>query len=117
MAIEVFDNPRPERDYTIEIVQPEFTSVCPQTGHPDFGTLTIRYVPEASCLELRSLKLYLQEYRNKGIYYEAAINAILDDLVAACAPRRMELTGAFTARGGISTTVTARHNSDSQSGA
>ena len=111
MSIEVFDNPRPERDYTIEIVQPEFTSVCPKTGHPDFGTLTIRYVPDATCIELRSLKLYLQEYRDKGIYYEAATNAILDDLVAACAPRWMELTGAFTARGGISTTVTASHKS------
>ena len=111
MSIEVFDNPRPERDYTIEIVQPEFTSVCPKTGHPDFGTLTIRYVPDATCIELKSLKLYLQEYRDKGIYYEAATNAILDDLVAACAPRWMELTGAFTARGGISTTVTASHKS------
>lgn len=111
MSIEVFDNPRPERDYTIEIVQPEFTSVCPKTGHPDFGTLTIRYVPDATCLELKSLKLYLQKYRDKGIYYEAATNAILDDLVAACAPRWMELTGAFTARGGISTTVTASHKS------
>jgi len=111
MSIEVFDNPRPERDYTIEIVQPEFTSVCPKTGHPDFGTLTIRYVPDATCLELKSLKLYLQKYRDKGIYDEAATNAILDDLVAACAPRWMELTGAFTARGGISTTVTASHKS------
>jgi len=111
MSIEVFDNPRPERDYTIEIVQPEFTSVCPKTGHPDFGTLTIRYVPDATCIELKSLKLYLQGYRDKGIYYEAATNAILDDLVAACAPRWMELTGAFTARGGISTTVTASHKS------
>ena len=111
MSIEVFDNPRPERDYTIEIVQPEFTSVCPKTGQPDFGTLTIRYVPDAACIELKSLKLYLQEYRNKGIYYEAATNAILDDLVAACSPRWMELTGAFTARGGISTTVTASHKS------
>jgi len=107
--LETFDNPRPERDYEIEIRCPEFTSVCPKTGQPDFGTLTIRYVPEAACLELKSLKLYLFEYRNRGIFYEAAVNAILDDLVAAVAPRSMELVGDFTARGGITTKVTATH--------
>jgi len=105
---ETFDNPRPERDYEIVIRCPEFTSVCPKTGQPDFGTITIRYVPDKSCIELKSLKLYLFGYRNEGIFYEAAVNRILDDLVAACAPRRMEVEGAFTARGGIRTTVVAR---------
>ncbi len=107
--LETFPNPRPERDYEIKIVCPEFTSVCPKTGLPDFGTLTIRYVPEQACIELKSLKYYLIEYRNEGIFYEAAVNRILDDLVEACGPRRMELEGAFTARGGITTTVTAVH--------
>ena len=107
--VETFPNPRPERDYTIEIDCPEFTSVCPKTGLPDFGTITIRYVPDELCIELKSLKYYLLEYRNEGIFYEAATNRILDDLVAACAPRRMEVVGAFTARGGISTTVRAVH--------
>ena len=105
--LETFDNPRPERDYEIEIECPEFTSVCPKTGLPDFGTLTIRYIPDGQCIELKSLKYYLLEYRNQGVFYEAAVNKILDDLVGACAPRFMELEGAFTARGGITTTVTA----------
>ena len=110
--LETFENPRPERDYDIEIVNPEFTSVCPKTGLPDYGTLTIRYVPDQACIELKSLKYYLLEYRNQGIFYEAAINKILDDLVAACRPRFMELEGAFTARGGITTTVTAAFDSE-----
>ncbi len=107
--LETFPNPRPDRDYEIEIVCPEFTSVCPNTGLPDFGTLTIRYVPDQSCIELKSLKYYLVGYRDEGIFYEAAVNKILDDLVEACGPRRMKLEGAFTARGGITTTVTALH--------
>jgi 7-cyano-7-deazaguanine reductase len=107
-VLETFDNPRPERDYEIVIRCPEFTSVCPKTGLPDFGSITIRYVPDRACVELKSLKLYLIEYRNRGIFYEAAVNAILDDLVKACRPRRMEVEGAFTARGGITTTVVAR---------
>ena len=107
--LETFDNPRTERDYTIEIRCPEFTSVCPKTGLPDFGTVTIRYVPDASCVELKSLKLYLLEYRNRGIFHEAATNEILDDLVEVLAPRSMEVTGAFRARGGITTTVVVRH--------
>lgn len=107
--LETFPNPRPERDYTIEIDCPEFTSVCPKTGLPDFGTITIRYVPDELCVELKSLKYYLLEYRHEGIFYEAATNRILDDLVAACSPRRMEVVGAFTARGGITTTVRAVH--------
>lgn len=105
--LETFPNPRPERDYEIRIRCPEFTSVCPKTGQPDFGEIQIDYTPEASCLELKALKFYLQSYRNQGIFYEAATNRILDDLVAACQPRRMRVTGAFTARGGITTTVVA----------
>jgi len=106
-ALEIFPNPRPERDYEIDIRCPEFTSVCPKTGMPDFGEIRIHYVPDKACIELKSLKYYLHEYRNRGIFYEAATNQILDDLVAACAPRRMTVTGAFTARGGITTTVVA----------
>ena len=109
-ALETFPNPRPERDYEITIDCPEFTSMCPKTGLPDFGTITIRYVPDAACIELKSLKYYLLDYRNQGIFYEAATNKILDDLVAACQPRRMTVTGAFTARGGITTTVVAVHD-------
>lgn len=105
--LETFPNPRPERDYEIRIRCPEFTSVCPKTGQPDFGEILIDYTPDASCLELKALKFYLQSYRNQGIFYEAATNRILDDLVAACQPRRMRVTGAFTARGGITTTVVA----------
>lgn len=105
--LETFPNPRPERDYEIRIRCPEFTSVCPKTGQPDFGEILIDYTPEASCLELKALKFYLQSYRNQGIFYEAATNRILDDLVGACQPRRMRVTGAFTARGGITTTVVA----------
>jgi len=110
-VLETFDNPQPGRDYTIEIVCPEFTSVCPKTGQPDFGTLTFTYVPEAKCVELKSLKLYLQQYRNEGIFYEAATNRILDDLVAVVQPRRMTLAASFTPRGGITTTVTATYGS------
>ena len=105
--IETFPNPRPEREYEIAIECPEFTSMCPKTGLPDFGTIRIHYVPAAKCLELKALKYYLLEFRNKGIFYEAVTNQILDDLVAACAPRRMTVTGDFTARGGITTKVTA----------
>ena len=106
-VLETFDNQFPERDYTIEIVAPEFTSVCPKTGQPDFGTLTFTYTPDRKCVELKSLKLYLQQFRNEGIFYEHATNRILDDLVAALSPRRMKIVAAFTPRGGITTTVTA----------
>lgn len=106
-TLDTFPNPRPERDYGIEIRCPEFTSMCPKTGLPDFGEISIFYVPDATCIELKSLKYYLLNYRNQGIFYEAATNRILDDLVAACQPRRMRVTGAFTARGGITTTVMA----------
>jgi 7-cyano-7-deazaguanine reductase len=105
--LETFDNQYPQRDYTIEIVCPEFTSVCPKTGQPDFGTLTFIYTPAEKCVELKSLKLYLQAYRNEGIFYEHVTNRILDDLVAVLHPRRMKLIAAFTPRGGITTTVTA----------
>ena len=106
-TLETFPNPRPERDYEIAIACPEFTSVCPKTGLPDFGEIRITYVPDERCIELKALKYYLVDFRNKGIFYEAVTNLILDDLVAACAPRRMTVVGDFTARGGISTTVTA----------
>jgi 7-cyano-7-deazaguanine reductase len=105
--LETFPNPYPDRTYEIEISCPEFTSVCPKTGQPDFGTIVIRYVAGRTCVELKSVKLYLQEYRNRGIFYESAVNAILDDLVAACAPRSMTVVGQFTPRGGISSRITA----------
>jgi len=106
---ETFENPCPDRDYEILIEQPEFTSLCPKTGHPDFGTIRITYTPGPRCLELKSLKIYLQGYRNEGVFYERLVNRILDDLVAACQPRRMEVKGIFAPRGGISTTVTASY--------
>jgi len=109
MPLETFPNPRPERDYHVEIRAPEFTSVCPNTGLPDFGEILIRYTPDRDCIELKSLKYYFIEYRNQGMFYEAVTNKILDDLVAACRPRRMTVTGAFTARGGITTTVVAEY--------
>jgi len=103
--LETFENSFPQRDYLIEIVCPEFTSVCPKTGQPDFGTLTFQYVPDKLCVELKSLKLYLQQFRNQGIFYENITNRILDDLVNLLRPRQMKLTASFTPRGGISTTV------------
>lgn len=106
-TLETFENQHPERDYTIEIVCPEFTSVCPKTGQPDFGTLTFTYVPDRRCVELKSLKLYLQQFRNEGIFYEHVTNRILDDLVAVLEPRRMQLVASFSPRGGITTAVTA----------
>jgi len=106
-AIETFPNPRPERDFDIDIECPEFTSMCPKTGLPDFGTIHISYVPDDRCIELKALKYYLFEFRDKGIFYESVTNQILDDLVAVCSPRRMKVVGAFTPRGGIRTTVTA----------
>lgn len=113
-TLETFTNQFPERDYTVEIVCPEFTSVCPKTGQPDFGTLTITYTPDQRCVELKSLKLYLQQYRNEGIFYEHVTNRILDDLVAVLAPRRLQLTAAFTPRGGITTRVSALFVRDHQ---
>jgi 7-cyano-7-deazaguanine reductase len=108
-TLETFPNPRPERDYEIAIQCPEFTSVCPKTGLPDFGEIRITYVPDAACVELKSLKYYLIEYRNKGIFYEAVVNHILDDLVAAIQPRRMTVVGDFSVRGGMKTVVRAEY--------
>ena len=105
--LETFENQFPGRNYDIEIVAPEFTSVCPKTGQPDFGTLTFTYTPEGKCVELKSLKYYLQSFRNDGIFYENVTNRILDDLVAVLKPRQIQVVAAFTARGGISTTITA----------
>jgi 7-cyano-7-deazaguanine reductase len=106
-ALETFPNPRPGRDYEIEIRVHEFTSVCPKTGLPDFGEIQINYVPGELCLELTALKYYFLEFRNKGIFYEAVTNPILDDLVAACHPKRMTIVGDFSVRGGLSASVTA----------
>ncbi len=105
--LETFENQFPGRDYVIESVCPEFTSVCPKTGQPDFGELTITYVPDRLCIELKSLKLYLQRFRNHGAFYEHVTNRILDDLVAVCQPRQMKIVAAFTPRGGIRTTISA----------
>ena len=105
--VETFPNQFPGRNYEIEITCPEFTAVCPKTGQPDFGTILIQYVPDASCLELKSLKLYLFGYRNRGIFYETSVNTILDDLVQSCQPRRMTVVGQFNPRGGITARITA----------
>jgi 7-cyano-7-deazaguanine reductase len=112
-TLETFSNQYPGRDYEIRIVCPEFTSVCPKTGQPDFGTLTFIYTPDEKCVELKSLKLYLQRFRNEGIFYEHVTNRILDDLVGVLRPRRMTVQAAFTPRGGISTTITATHEATS----
>ena len=114
--LEVFPNPHPDRSYEIEIQAPEFTSVCPKTGQPDFGALLIRYIPAASCIELKSLKLYLQQYRNQGIYYEDITNRILNDLVKACSPQWMLLTSSWTPRGGISSKITVEYIDKKRSG-
>lgn len=111
-GIETFANPRPGRPYEIDTRCPEFTSMCPVTGLPDFGEIRITYVPDATCIELKSLKYYLLEFRNKGVFYEALTNQILDDLVAACSPIRMTVVGDFTPRGGIRTSVTATYTRD-----
>lgn len=104
--LETFANQYPQRDYTIEIVCPEFTSMCPKTGQPDFGTITYTYTPDKLCVELKALKLYLQRFRNQGIFYENVVNRLLEDFVGVCRPRRCTVVGAFTPRGGITTSVT-----------
>lgn len=109
--LETFDNQFPDRDYKIEIVQGEFTSVCPQTGHPDFGTVVITYTPRKKCIELKSLKIYLQQYRNEGIFYENVTNTIIDDLVAVVTPQWMKVETRWQARGGITETVSVQHTS------
>jgi 7-cyano-7-deazaguanine reductase len=110
-TLQTFANPAPERDYRIHMEIPEFTCLCPMTGQPDFATLQIDYVPERRCVELKSLKLYVWSYRNRGAFHEAVANQILTDLVRAIAPRFMRLTARFNVRGGIYTTVCAEHRS------
>ncbi len=107
--LSTFDNPRPARDYTVRVRVPEFTCLCPLTGQPDFATLRLEYVPDRRCIELKSLKLYVWSYRDRGAFHEAVVNQILDDLVAACAPRFMRLEAEFNVRGGLYTTVVAEH--------
>jgi len=111
--LELFENPEPQRDYRITIRCGEFTSVCPRTGQPDFGEISIEYYPDKTCIELKSLKFYMQSYRNEGIFYEALTNRILDDLSGVCKPRRMKVTATFTPRGGISSEVVAEYTKKS----
>lgn len=113
--IETFPNPNPERDYTIEINTPEFTCVCPMTGQPDFADITLRYIPDQRCVELKSLKQYFWSYRDEGAFHEAVTNKILNDIVEAIAPREAVVTGRFNVRGGLYTTVTASHTADGRS--
>ena len=108
-TLETFPNPAPQRDFLIHMEIPEFTCLCPKTGQPDFATLELDYIPEATCVELKSLKLYIWSFRNEGCFHEAVTNSILDDLVAAIAPRFMRLTAKFFVRGGIFTDVVAEH--------
>ncbi|UCC57402.1 MAG: NADPH-dependent 7-cyano-7-deazaguanine reductase QueF [Gammaproteobacteria bacterium] len=108
-TLETFENPHPERDYTIRIRVPEFTCLCPKTGQPDFAVLHLEYVPDALCVELKSLKLYIWSYREEGAFHEAVTNRILDDLVAACTPRFMRLRAEFNVRGGIYTDIVVEH--------
>ena len=110
--LDLFDNPCPQRDYTITIRCPEFTSVCPKTGQPDFGEIVIEYCPDQTCIELKSLKLYMQSYRNQGIFYEALTNEILDDLAGASKPRWMKIQSRFTPRGGITTDVCVEYQAN-----
>jgi 7-cyano-7-deazaguanine reductase len=110
-TIDSFENQFPGRDYVIEFTATEFTSVCPMTGQPDFGTISIVYTPDARCIELRSLKYYLQTYRNRGIFYENVVNTILADIVAAIEPRALTVVGQFNGRGGISARISASHAS------
>jgi 7-cyano-7-deazaguanine reductase len=113
--LELFDNPYAARNYCITIKCPEFTSVCPRTGQPDFGEIIVEYRPDKLCIELKSLKFYIQSYRNRGIFYEALTNEILEDLSSACKPRWMKVTSRFNPRGGITAEVAAEYNSDEKS--
>ena len=108
-SLETFPNPNPDRDYTIKMRIPEFTCLCPKTGQPDFATLHLEYVPDAVCVELKALKLYIWSFRNEGAFHEAVTNRILDDLVSLLKPRFIRLTADFNVRGGIYTTVVAEH--------
>ena len=109
-TLETFDNPHSERDYTIRIEVPEFTCLCPKTGQPDFATFQIEYIADKSCVELKSLKMYMWSFRDEGAFHEAVTNQILGDLVDACDPRFMRLTGEFNVRGGIYTSVIVEHS-------
>lgn len=108
-TLDTFPNPNPDRDYEIEISTPEFTCVCPMTGQPDFATITVRYVPDELCVELKSLKLYFWSYRNEGAFHEKVTNTILDDLVTAISPRTATVTGDFNVRGGLRTVISASY--------
>jgi len=110
--VEMFENPYPGRAYCVTIRCPEFTSVCPRTGQPDFGEIIIEYRPDKLCIELKALKFYMQSYRNRGIFYEALTNEILEDLSSACRPRWMKVTSRFTPRGGITTDVAAEYSAE-----
>ena len=110
--LETFENPRPERDYTIRIQVPEFTCLCPKTGQPDFAEIQIEYVADQVCIELKALKMYIWSFRNQGAFHEAVSNQILSDLVQACQPRFMRITAEFNVRGGIYTTVVVEHRAD-----
>lgn len=107
--VETFPNPKPERDYEIDIRAPEWTALCPITGQPDFAVIRVTYVPDRLCLELKSIKLYMHSFRDRGVFHEAVTNEILDHLVKSCRPRRMRVVGDFHVRGGIKTVVTAEH--------
>lgn len=111
-SLETFENPQPDRDYTIRIDTPEFTCLCPLTGQPDFATIQLEYIPDQSCLELKSLKLYFWSYRNQGAFHEAVTNQILSDLVAAVSPRFMRVSADFNVRGGVYTQVIAEHRAE-----
>lgn len=108
-ALDTFENPAPERDYTIRIEIPEFTCLCPKTGQPDFAKMTLEYVPDARCVELKALKLYIWSFRDEGAFHEAVTNRIVDDVVTACAPRFVRLTADFNVRGGTYPTVVVEH--------
>lgn len=110
--LETFANPKPERDYKIEMEIPEFTCLCPKTGQPDFAVLQLSYIPDELCVELKSLKLYIWSYRNEGAFHEAVTNRIADDLVHAMQPRYLRLTALFNVRGGIKTSVVAEHRKE-----
>lgn len=115
-TIDFFENRHPGRDYIIEFTAPEFTSMCPMTGQPDFGTIVITYIPDQRCIELRSFKYYLQTFRNRGIFYEDVVNQVLDDIVAAIQPRTLDVTGEFNTRGGISARISTSYPNETLHG-
>jgi 7-cyano-7-deazaguanine reductase len=110
--LETFENKYPNRDYTVKHIAPEFTSLCPKTGQPDFATITLEYIPDKLCVELKSLKFYLNSYRNEGIFFESVTNKILDDLVEVTQPRYMKITAEFNTRGGISSVIEAEYENE-----